>query len=64
MVYYTQDEYYFSTELYSREREYRYTGIQTLKEKANVEAEYERGAILHLSLYYGCLYYENEWDLS
>ena len=34
MVSNAQDEYYFSTELYSREREHRYTGILTLKEKA------------------------------
>ena len=33
-----------------QEREYRYTGIQTLKEKANVEAEYERGAMLHTTI--------------
>ena len=58
LVCYTQDKYYFSTELYSREREYQYTGIQTLKEKANVEAGYERGAILHLPQDYGIRRYK------
>ena len=47
MVRYTQDGYKFSTVLYSeREGVSIHTGIQTLREKANREAGYERGAML------------------
>ena len=48
MVRYAQDGSQFITVLYSeRERVSIHTGIQTLKEKANRGARYERGAILH-----------------
>ena len=53
MVRYTQDGSQFSTVIYSeREGVLIHTGIQTLREKANREAGYERGAMLHLPTFY------------
>ena len=58
MVRYTQDGSQFNTVLYSeRERVSIHTGIQTLREKANREARYKRGAILHcISKYFHPFY--------